>query len=205
MKTEELIALLEQPTAELIERYQSEYRESAFGVEDKMQELIVGKVHDKSKYETILLTTIIINELYSTSIRRIDIMAKHIFQHTDEIHSLIANGDAKAINAIAVGHGLTARDTGKEFNFYSFASKYCNYLNPDKFPIYDSYVEAMLFSYNKKYDFADFTKADLKDYETFRNVVLKFRKHFGLEQFSLREIDKFLWLYGTRLVREKQG
>ncbi len=201
MKTKELIARLKYPTAEFLNEYQGEFSKG-YGIEDKMQKLIVEKVYDKDTYETILLTSIIINELYSTNIRRIKIMADHIFNHKDEIHSLIAAGNAKAIDAIAMGHGLTSGKNGKEFNFYSFASKYCNYLNPDQFPIYDSYVEQMLTLYNAMEHFIDFTKEDLRDYGKFREVVLKFREHFKLEQFSLREIDKFLWLYGIRLVRE---
>lgn len=203
MKTKELIARLKYPTEELVREYQEEFSKD-YGVEDKMQKLIVEKVYDKDTYEAILLTAIIINELYSTNIRRIKIMADHIFNHKDEIHSLIADGDAKAVDAIAMGHGLKSGKNGKEFNFYSFASKYCNYLNPDKFPIYDSYVDQMLASYNLMEHFADFTGTDLRDYGKFSDVVLKFMKHFRLEQFSLREIDKFLWLYGIRLVRESE-
>ena len=74
MKTKELIARLKYPTEELVREYQEEFSKD-YGVEDKMQKLIVEKVYDKDTYEAILLTAIIINELYSTNIRRIKIMA----------------------------------------------------------------------------------------------------------------------------------
>jgi len=67
---------------------------------------------------------------------------------------------------------LTIR--GKTRRHYSFATKYCSWHQPDKYPIYDSLVERLLWAYRKEHTFADFRRSDLQDYQ-------------------IKELDKFLW------------
>lgn len=193
---------LEDPTSELVKKYLRKYQDNKhYSNEDEIQKIITNGIYDKHKYETILLTVVVINELYSTSIYKVYSIADHIYNNRDEIHRLIDDGDSKAIAGIATGHDIISSKNKKELNFYSFASKYCNYLNPEEFPIYDSYIENMLCFYNKKEPFAKFKRGDLRDYDTFRDVILKFREHFMLNEFKLRDIDKFLWLYGKDLFK----
>jgi hypothetical protein len=195
MKFEEVVKKAEKPSIELVERYKVKFETNKrYSNEDKIQKLIVEKIFDKDKYETILLTVVLINELYSTNIYRTDLITEHIYINRNTIHTLIKNGESKAIELVAKGHGI------KELNFYSFASKYCNYFNPEEFPIYDSYIENMLCAYKvQDTSFEKFKRSSLKDYETFRNIIRKFRSHYELENFQLRDIDKFLWLYGKEL------
>ena len=79
----------------------------------------------------------------------------------------------------------TVTINGKKKYFYSFASKYCSHHNQVEFPIYDSYVDIVL-----RY----FRKAD-KFYK-FKNILLKFKEYYGLQEFSLKELDKYLWQFG---------
>lgn len=44
-----------------------------------------------------------------------------------------------------------------------------------------------------------FKNADLKRYDSFKRIVSAFREHYGLQRFSFKELDKFLWLYGRKL------
>ena len=44
-----------------------------------------------------------------------------------------------------------------------------------------------------------FKNADLKHYESFKNILCQFREYYGLQRFSFKELDKFLWLYGREL------
>ena len=48
-----------------------------------------------------------------------------------------------------------------------------------------------------------FKKEDLKSYNTFIDIILKFKKSYQLEKFSLREIDIFLWLAGKKYFPKK--
>ena len=44
--------------------------------------------------------------------------------------------------------------------------------------------------------FASFRTEELKDYRRFKNILTAFRSYYSLEQFSLKEIDKYLWQFG---------
>jgi hypothetical protein len=80
--------------------------------------------------------------------------------------------------------------------FYSFATKYCSHFNDSEFPIYDSYVEKVLVYLEKQDKFAGFKKIDLRDYKRFKEILVKFREFYGLKKYSLKDIDKYLWLLG---------
>ena len=41
-----------------------------------------------------------------------------------------------------------------------------------------------------------FHKNYLKNYSKFKTVLIKFREFFGLEEFNLKELDKYLWQFG---------
>ena len=206
MKQKEASQLAKQPTVELVLSVKKEFEENErYSNEDKIQKIITEKVFDKERYETYLMTVILINELYSTNIYRTDIIANHIFKNRDEIYFLIKNGDSKAVERIAKGHGVGVKteENKKELNFYSFASKYCNYFNSEEFPIYDSYIDNMLWIYKNNDSFHIFKREDMKNYESFRSIVREFRIYYNLQKFSLRDIDKFLWLYGKTIYSSK--
>ena len=90
----------------------------------------------------------------------------------------------------------TVTINGKKKYFYSFASKYCSHHNQVEFPIYDSYVDIVLRYFRKADKFYNFKNEDLKDYCKFKNILLKFREYYGLQEFSLKELDKYLWQFG---------
>lgn len=49
---------------------------------------------------------------------------------------------------------------------------------------------------NKKEPFSNFKREDLKDYETYMSVIRGFIQHFGLTQFSIKQLDQYLWQLG---------
>lgn len=79
-----------------------------------------------------------------------------------------------------------------ERNFYSFATKYCSHHNPLDYPIYDSYVEKVLCHFRDRDKFTLFKTPDLKDYEKFKGTLIDFRSFYGLDQYNLKEIDKYM-------------
>jgi hypothetical protein len=137
----------------------------------------------------VLLKVSALNDFYSTNIFDTHAVAKHIV--AVDVDKRIAGGDPTLVNQIAC---VTVG--GKKRNFYSFASKYCNHHKPDPFPIYDSYVEKMLLHFQAADQFAVFRKDALKQYDRFVQIILEFRRHYSLEQFTLRQIDIYLWLAG---------
>jgi hypothetical protein len=146
----------------------------------------------------VLLKVSALNDFYGTNIYNTHAVAKHIVAL--KVDQRIAEGDHSVVNEIAA-----VTIGGKARNCYSFASKYCNHHNPERFPIYDSYVETMLLHFRKTDRFAAFAKADLKKYHQFVGIIEAFRQHYLLEQFSLRQIDIYLWLAGKEAFRKHLG
>lgn len=144
---------------------------------------------DNCDIESVLLKVSALNDFYSTNIYDTYTVAKHILKLN--IDSRLTSGDRSLVNEIA------SVNTGEKVrNFYSFASKYCSHHNPDDFPIYDSYVDKMLRHYRKVDKFSNFRNDDLKLYPTFITVIESLRAFYGVDSFSLRQLDIFLWLTG---------
>lgn len=139
--------------------------------------------------EHVLLKVSALNDFYSTRILNPYAVAKHI--HRLDIDARLNVGDLSLVNELAL---VTFGE--KRINFYSFASKYCSHHFPVRFPIFDSYVVKMLMYYRRADAFSKFRLADLKNYERFVGIIREFQEHYGLCQFSLRQIDIFLWLAG---------
>jgi hypothetical protein len=111
-----------------------------------------------------------------------------------DIDQRLKSRDLLLVNELAL---ITIKE--KQKNFYSFASKYCSHHVPEAFPIYDSFVEKMLLYHASADGFTLFKKADLKQYSSFVQIIMAFQKFYGLEKFSVRQIDVFLWLAGKEI------
>ena len=109
----------------------------------------------------------------------------------------LIKGDPKVVNLIASGHSIKKNET--EIYYYSLATKYCSWHNKDSYAIYDSFVEKLLLEYHRQDKFSSFSQPDLKDFPTFLKIVRDFMNFYELSRFNLKEIDKFLWIYGQEL------
>jgi len=155
--------------------------------EEALAKLLAAFPHN-TEVSQVLLKVIVLDQRYSTRIRYMDIdnFARHIA--TSGIDELITQGSPNAVERIWNCEGMR--------NYYSFATKFCSWHNPTTYPIYDHYVDACLWAYKKQDSFFDFQHQDLYDYEKLVKIVSDFRDHYGLNQFTFREIDKFLWRTG---------
>ena len=150
--------------------------------------------------EDILLKAATLNDFYSTNIYSIYPVAKHILEL--DIDSRLAEGRVDLVDEIqkvVVG--------GREMHFYSFASKYCSHHNEKDFPIYDSYVDEVLRYFRDRSgdSFARFHNVELKVYPRFKDLLLAFRAYYGLEEFSLKEVDKYIWQLGKKYFTKTYG
>ncbi|MBR1936322.1 MAG: hypothetical protein IJ842_01380 [Bacilli bacterium] len=156
--------------------------------------------HDDYKYNNdlneILIKCSCLNDFYSTNIFLIYPVAKKIFDL--KVDNRLQNGDDSLVNDIA-----HVSINGKEKVFYSFASKYCSHHNALDFPIYDYFVDKMLWHFQKLDTFSDFKKDDLKDYIIFKKVLKDFKKFYDIDEFNLRDIDKYLWIAGKEYFPKK--
>lgn len=157
--------------------------------EKALDKLFMGLCPSNDCLEDVLIKCSALNDFYSTNIFDVHSMAEHIYHlHIDE---KLVRGDYSLVNDIA-----NVEINGKPHFFYSFATKYCSHHQPEKFAIYDSYVEKVLVTMNKREPFANFKKEGLKDYDTYMSVILSFRQHFGLTQYSIKQLDQYLWQLG---------
>jgi hypothetical protein len=130
-----------------------------------------------------------LNALYSTNIYDVTTVARHIVGA--RIDGPLTSGEPTAVDAIArIRFGERERST------YSFATKYCAWSKPDNYAIYDRFVADMLIAYQVKDSFSSFSPADLRRYASFAQVLQTFIRHYQLESFSLKTVDKFLWWQG---------
>ncbi|MHB8831217.1 MAG: hypothetical protein ACYC44_03840 [Patescibacteria group bacterium] len=189
---------LKTPTNELVNEYIDKFNNDERDyLADQAIINLFEKFPENKKLEDILLKISVINDLYSTNIFGTFIMAKHI-QRLQIDNALLA-GDPTIVNKIAVGHGISKPKGKGDRNFYSFATKYCNWHNKDAYPIYDSFVHKILIAYRNKDSFSIFEEDDLKDFTKFRQIITDFQNRYSLMRHNLKEIDKFLWIYGQEI------
>ncbi len=139
--------------------------------------------------EHVLLKVATLNSLYNTNIYAVYTVAKHV--HQLDIDPKLGNHSLDLVNEIAT---VTIRD--KTRRNYSFASKYCSWHLPEIYPIYDSIVEQMIWIYQKSDRFTHFYRYELQNYVRYWGIMALFREFYGLDKFTFKEIDRFLWSYG---------
>ena len=157
--------------------------------ENALDKLFLVLCKDNQSIENILIKCSALNDFYSTNIFKIHNVAQH-YLHKN-IDEKLKTGDLSLVGDLAK---ITINE--KCFTFYSFASKYCSHHRPDVYPIYDSYVNKLLKYFRNRDKFYKFKEEDLKEYEEYTKIIHNFRTYYGLESFTIKEIDKYLWLFG---------
>ena len=152
---------------------------------------------NKNEYE-ISVKVKTLNLYYSTQVKATEQMKKHIYSKKKYIDKKLMKGDTSIVSEIA----NIKLSNGEKRCFYSFATKYCNFHNPKKYPIYDSIVRDLLYQYNKKYKFykdGKYTKKDLKEcnnYPQYKEMIDSFISRFKLKTLTYKDIDRYLWTKG---------
>ena len=189
--------VVEIPTVELVQKYINIFNDDndLVLVENVLSELF-GKYPDNHNLRDVLIKATALNSLYSTNIYAIVRMAEHIMKEHIDIE--LQKGTSEVVEKIA-----RVEINGKIRYNYSFASKYCHWHQPEIYPIYDRYVDQLLWAYHAQCQFEDFKQVDLRYYPRYKAIIESFRRHYGLTQFSLKELDKFLWGYGREYFNKK--
>ena len=186
--------IIERPSVAEVEKGLKQWRDDS-GYENyrRQEESVVMLFKEAYPRNTdlreVLIKVGVLNDFYGTNIFSVYPVARHIVDL--KIDARLADADLGVVDSVS----RVNRD-GKEIRYYSFASKYCSHHRPDVFPIYDRYVDRVLTYF--KAEFYLSANPDLKDYASFRNVILEFRKYYGLEKFTLRELDLYLWVLGKK-------
>ncbi|MDO4697971.1 MAG: hypothetical protein Q4A60_04760 [Pasteurellaceae bacterium] len=185
------------PSTTEVKKYlkQWETLENYTSQEEALNKLFGQLMPKNEQLGDILLKASTLNDFYSTNIFSVYSVAKHI--HSLNIDEALQKGDVSLVDKIK-----EVEISGKKKRFYSFATKYCSHHNPQAFPIYDRFVDNLLWRFKQEYQFSSFKRDDLKNYEKFKQVLVDFQHFFGLEQFDLRQIDRYLWLQGKAFFKK---
>ena len=159
--------------------------------EDALDKLFLDYAPNNNEISDILLKAATLNDFYSTNIFSIFPVAKHI--QALNIDQRLQNGDVSLVDDIK-----DVNINGKTRHLYSFATKYCSHHNSDQYPIYDRYVEEVLTYFRKKDHFATFTSQDLKNYSRFKSLLIEFQNYYSLQEYSLKQLDQYLWQLGKQ-------
>lgn len=165
-----------QPTVGEVETYLKQWDEleNYHLQEDALDKLFIQLCPNNTDISDILIKVATLNDFSNTNIFSVYPVAKHILSLG--IDKRMTAGDitlAADIQKVMIN--------GVVKNFYSFATKYCSHHNPMAYPIYDSYVEKVLYHFRNVDGFLGFANGDLKDYVSFKNILIQFRSFYGLE------------------------
>ena len=153
-------------------------------------------------HASVLAKTVALNGLYRAGVLDIYRMAAHIHRNGRQLDHLLAAGDPRAVALVRWGHRIKKR-RGSEFGFYSFATKYCHWHQPDQYPMYDSYVVVALKTVLRSLDQRDLLRgADLRDFSTFRRMVAAAKQGVGWKRHGYKGFDQALWIMGKVIEHE---
>jgi hypothetical protein len=192
--------VLPPPTADDLIRAEQKFDEENGPIEWVLTELF-QKFPENTDFGEVIVKTKVLNVLYSTQIRAVNIVARHIC-------SLAIDPDLRAGKPEIVDRIAMVQLKDKTRYNVSFASKYCNWHNPTAYAIYDGNVEACLWHYKKQA--ASFAAALTErgiafprygyDYAEFVRIVNAFRDAYKLTSFTYKQLDKLLWSLGDTLL-----
>lgn len=162
-------------------------------------QVLFEKIPLNNNLDEIYAKIAALNDLYSTNIRKLYDVAKHIFSVQD-IDERLKAGDLTTVNEIAKVPLVDKHGDEKVYNYYSFATKFCMFSNPEVYSIYDSYVEKVLTEFNKIDRFFDPKELDFRNYEDFDEILNLFRAKYNtvFDNISRLDMDRYLWLLGKK-------
>ncbi len=186
------------------------------GLKESTLRLVFDQWPGNTDESEVLAKVTLLNVFYSTRLNdyaspksdRIDIegMARAI-AGIDGFDELLHSDDEDERMRLVelIRHGGTAGEDGRHYDdAYSFATKYCSWHCPDKYPIADSYSRGMVYRIACLMRGATRTpnglrQEDLLDYKTFCDRHSEAREYIcqraGAE-YTPKEIDEFFWVFG---------
>ena len=178
---------------------------NSVGINDHFMNQVFKDHPSHRRLNDVVLKIIVTAKVYGATVYDHLKMAQHICS-LKNLKSMISDGEGTTVEAVRFGHGIVKKKTGKEIDFYSFATKYCHWSNPNCYPMYDQYVQRAVREIRERTSY-DFAKGDFfKDYIAFRGQLdmLKFiiispfyrKSSWG---YGYKELDEALWVYGRYL------
>ena len=190
--------LLPNPTLELVKEECAAFdEEPSTKLGEEALALLRTHFPHNAKTSHVLIKALALNKLYSTRVNDVDVepLARHIAGLN--IDPSLDRGLLEVVDRIA--------DCPKLKKYLSFASKYCSLHKPETYPIWDGNARECLWSYQLQDKFGDFQNQELWVYQKYVTIVLGFRDRYRLNCYSIRQLDKFLYRSGGRILRAKDA
>ncbi len=180
-------------TIESIDGYISEY-DKEYGAYDEVLKRLFDNA-DNNNYDNLFCRLGLLDLLYSTGVQRfnkggIDIATKHIMRYHKDIDaakkdSVINFELYEKLKAVEYKDVDSAR--GRENSIPVFTSKFLSFTNPNVYPIMDMIVKKCI---------GVREEAGYEEYCDELRLFIDQKINVFEKRYSLRDIDKFLWLYG---------
>lgn len=185
------------PNAVMVKRFSKAY-DICY---NKTEREIFSLFHEPISKEIIKSRIRKLNSVYHTRLNGDDIekIATFLYSQGERFEDRIKEKNYMTVKELA--------SRGANNMVFSFATKYCAFVCPDSYPIFDSMVIKVLNYFQREGHFfvADrYLKLDnirsTGNYQDFVQIMNSFILYYGLNNCSYREVDKFLWLVGTNCL-----
>jgi len=198
-----MTVILEKPTAEAVAA-----AGEAFDKENRLIERALNELFTQFPKNTdtahVLLKVIALNELYST---QIPLYSKSIPSVWELVHHIVELkiDPALDLGSLDLVYNIAKTESRGKIRFnYSFATKYCSWHRPDFYPIYDWHVDEYLWEIKNRGWIGRFKRQELKIYARVKEIVSEFRDRYDLGNFNFKQIDKFMYYEGGKLLTAKE-
>ncbi len=194
------------PSAENVKRACAEFN-ADINIPDPALFELFTHFPKNTELDHVLLKVVALNFLYSTRIR-----ANTIYSQTDEKYAPTVYDVARHIVDQNIDEALSRGDEAvvtlianinvakRNHYYYSFATKYCSFHQPDRYAIFDSRVTKYLWQLKKAGGISKFQQQALWNYPDLKKIIDELRLRYQLQDFSYKKIDKFLYLEGGKLL-----
>ena len=141
---------------------------------------------------------IVLNSLYNTNLQNVMTTSRNLQNKFAEIKPRIIQGDYLVIDSITEIN-RQGKNTSYNNKIYSFATKFCSFINPSSYRIFDRFSSNLLYMFlSIKGD--DIELKQLGKYSYFIQKYGDFLEKYELPKDKNRDIDIFLWMYGKVLA-----
>ena len=174
--------------------------ESGYANSDRGLRSLFRALGAKGDVGSVLVKAAAVNGLYRTAIGNIHKMGEHIAR-IPNLQTRLQRGDISLVDCIRSNHGIRTKKAEKEYDFYSFATKYCAWHNPSSFPIWDNLVSRLVSGVYRTLlrEYGTLTQEDLKDYGTFSDRHRTLGKELRLQRMGAKKLDQGMWMVGKAL------
>jgi hypothetical protein len=191
---------MDKPTKEQMDEVRKKFDLDNKVIESALRQLF-DKFPENNDTAQVLLKVISVNSLYSTQIPTYSERIPTIWEVADHIVCRKIDAELDA-GSTAIVYDIARIETPtKSVHFnYSFSTKYCSWHKPKLYPIYDSRVDEYLWRFMQSGHLSRFDRQGLKIYSKLKEIVSEFRDCCGLDDLDFKEIDKFLYVEGGKLL-----